>query len=73
MNCVRALNYFDDRDKLIIGMAGFIIVYEAAMRILRKIAINRQPYLVIITLNDKVPIIVEFVIMIGTFGENFSD
>ena len=36
MNCIWALNYFDDRDKLIIGMLGFIVVYEATMRVLRK-------------------------------------
>ena len=35
MNCIWALNYFDDRDKLIIGLLGFIVVYEAAMRVLR--------------------------------------
>lgn len=35
MNCIWALNYFDDRDKLIIGMLGFIIVYEATMQVLR--------------------------------------
>jgi UDP-N-acetylmuramyl pentapeptide phosphotransferase/UDP-N-acetylglucosamine-1-phosphate transferase len=27
MNCIWALNYSDDRDKLIIGLLGFIIVY----------------------------------------------
>ena len=36
MNCIWALNYFDDRDKLIIGMLIFIVVYEATMRLLRK-------------------------------------
>ena len=36
INCVWALNYFDDRDKLIIGMLGFIVVYEATMRVLRR-------------------------------------
>ena len=36
MNCIWALNYYDDRDKLIIGMLGFIVVYEATMRVLRK-------------------------------------
>ena len=36
LNCVWALSYFDDRDKLIIGMLGFIVVYEATMRVLRK-------------------------------------
>ena len=35
MNCIWALNYFDDREKLIIGLLGFIVVYEAAMRVLR--------------------------------------
>ena len=35
MNCIWALNYFDDRDKLIIGLLGFIVVYEATMRVLR--------------------------------------
>ena len=33
--CAWALNYFDDRDKLIIGLLVFIDVYEAAMRVLR--------------------------------------
>jgi len=36
INCIWALNYFDDRDKLIIGMLGFIVIYEATMRVLRK-------------------------------------
>ena len=36
INCIWALNYFDERDKLIIGMLGFIVVYEATMRVLRK-------------------------------------
>ena len=36
VNCVWALSYYDDRDKLIIGMLGFIVVYEATMRVLRK-------------------------------------
>jgi UDP-N-acetylmuramyl pentapeptide phosphotransferase/UDP-N-acetylglucosamine-1-phosphate transferase len=35
-NCLWALKYFDDRDKIIIGILGFVIAYEGAMRILKK-------------------------------------
>ena len=36
INCIWALTYFDDRDKLVIGILGFLFVYEATMRVLRK-------------------------------------
>lgn len=36
MNCLWAVKYFDDRDKLIIGILLFIVVYETLMRVIRK-------------------------------------
>lgn len=36
MSCIWALRYFDDRDKLVIGILLLILAYETAMRVLRK-------------------------------------